>query len=242
MKRELVFAGIAALVILGFLVFRPTGPKEPEYQGRRFSAWLNEYHQARWNGKRFSDPHATMQAAEQAIKAIGTNGIPTLLRLLQGNDLKRKEKLNALLDKQSLMHLRFERSSLQRGLAMSGFEILGSEAMPAGPALVQGLQSPDWSQRRYTLECLFLIDQNKKVLLPELVQAFHNSDPGIQRQTADYLHNHYPEEAEKVGVYQLYPAWKLSPQSAFETVSPRPPPTWKLRTPKGIETNSAVPK
>ena len=62
-----VVLGLVAVAI-GFFALRP---REPVYQGKRLSEWLADFNRA---GRGQID-----QAAERAIRQIGTNALPFLL-------------------------------------------------------------------------------------------------------------------------------------------------------------------
>jgi hypothetical protein len=165
---------------------------------------------------------ALAAAAEHAVKEIGTNAFPTLLKWVQVKDSRLKFRLNALLDRQSFIHSRLRTADEWHGLALDCFRILGTNALPAGPALVQLFQSPDKIQRYYALCCLINIDFEEKLLLPLMLEAFHNADPNVREEAAFYIGTVYPEEAEKAGVYKMYPNLKPSTTNAPEM---DPPPT-----------------
>jgi HEAT repeat protein len=77
---------------------------EPKYQGRSLSKWLSAFRKAK-------DDSAEEKHASEAVRAIGTNAVPQLLRMLTNADLQ------VQLD------------------AKNGFTILGPVAAPAVPAL-----------------------------------------------------------------------------------------------------------
>ncbi len=123
-----------ALIALGGLVWGLLSPVRPEpvYQGKRLGQWLETY----------SAPYTTtydqqIRDANEAVRHIGTNGIPTLLWLLQARDSALKLKLVALARKQHWVKLNFTPAQVRRDQAVTGFAVLGSEARPAVPGLVR---------------------------------------------------------------------------------------------------------
>ena len=75
-KRRLIL-GILALGFLAALIFVFTRPREPSYQGRSLSQWMDIYHQE-------SEPtDFTAEEARTAMRHIGTNGIPLLVAWMQ---------------------------------------------------------------------------------------------------------------------------------------------------------------
>jgi hypothetical protein len=61
-----------SLAIVSVCVLTLRGPKEPSYQGRTVTDWLGDIR-----------PGPTEMPAAKAIIAIGTNGIPTMFKLLR---------------------------------------------------------------------------------------------------------------------------------------------------------------
>src|SRR5580765_3923617 len=70
-KRRLWIVGLVALVVVVLVAAAVwPGPREPEYQGKKLSEWLEgqlEY----------------PRGCAEAVQAIGTNGVPFLLRSLE---------------------------------------------------------------------------------------------------------------------------------------------------------------
>jgi HEAT repeat protein len=132
MKRRILFIAMFVVVLGGvaWVVFRPHGPPEPTYQGKPLSYWLRGYRGS------FNAP--TPRDADKALDNIGTNAIPTLLRLLQEpEDPKWKLKLIAMVQKQHLIKTDFV-TAPQRNLAAAlAFSYLGDKASNAVPALVE---------------------------------------------------------------------------------------------------------
>ena len=96
-----------------------------------------------------------------------------------------------------------------------GFEILGYDAMPAVPALTKlmaGLK--DQGQRLLALACIMHIDHGKKSFAPDNSSINSKGEFQIVQSNvcdaADYLANTYPEEAERAGVYKMFPTDETS--------------------------------
>jgi hypothetical protein len=94
-KRHILLAALLVAVLggLAWLVLRP-GEGELVYQGKPLSFWIERYASDRSKVER--------QEAEIAVRHIGTNAIPTLLRMLQARDSALKLKLVALAKKHNL--------------------------------------------------------------------------------------------------------------------------------------------
>src|ERR1700722_2327691 len=147
MKRLRIIFILLAILLIGVLVIYLVQPKEPEYQGRKLSTWIRVYQEQQKSSAdlNLADPNRAvpMTAAERAIKEIGTNALPTLLRWLQIRDSTLKTKLNSLLERQSFIKLRYPPASRMQDMAIAGLRILGTNALPAVPNLTQFVRSAD---------------------------------------------------------------------------------------------------
>jgi hypothetical protein len=74
--------GLFGVVAVAFLVMVTWHSREPVYQGRRLSQWLEGTFQ--WDGRNYSENREG--SAKEAVLHMGTNAIPTLLRLMSKKD------------------------------------------------------------------------------------------------------------------------------------------------------------
>src|SRR5438552_499009 len=124
-SRWITFAAVTAVAV-GAVAFWP-GEKEPEYQGKKTSQWIEQY--------RSGQEH---ERAVAAIHAIGTNALPLLVRWLKHVPWHQRqgEIFLAVLPvkiQEELSLTGWEHNSM----AVRGFEVLGPQAAPAIPALCQ---------------------------------------------------------------------------------------------------------
>jgi hypothetical protein len=108
-------------------------PGEPVYQGKSLSDWCEQYAA---NSFHSSDQELQRQA-KAAIQTIGTNAIPTLLRMLKAKDSKFKLKLIQLSQKQHVINIKWKTVAMRHFEAECGLSSLGTQAIPAVPALVE---------------------------------------------------------------------------------------------------------
>jgi hypothetical protein len=138
-RRIILISAAVALVLLALLpiAFWPD-EKEPEYHGKKLSEWL---FLADEKGYAYVRPD---NEPVQAVKAIGTNAIPFLLKWVGTEDKPRLMTLSIEVRRlpkfwgrdaivNGLRERAFSFSTRMRGL--SGFQILGPEAVSAVPAL-----------------------------------------------------------------------------------------------------------
>lgn len=172
-KRRRILLAVALVAILGGLTWfalAPHEPPEPVFQGKPLSTWLAGYERGQaitlteqlWNAD-----------AEAAIHHIGTNAIPTLLRMLRAQDSGLKFKLITLLQKQHVVKINYVPANIQNKRASSGFALLGTSGSNAVPALVEMLDQSDPGsfQQYYVIYCLACIGPAANNAVPALVRV-----------------------------------------------------------------------
>lgn len=127
-----MFAGVLVVLLTGtaalFSYF-----SEPRYNGRQLSYWLMLYH----------TDFRQAPEAQHAIRAIGTNAVPTLIRLLYPGE--RTFSVARLLSKTDIPIELIEDNSKQLSrvnFALYGFRLLGPTASNAIPTLLADLENP----------------------------------------------------------------------------------------------------
>jgi len=137
----------ATLVAVWLVMF--FGAREPSYQGKRLSYWLQGY----------GDPEqknpVTREEADAAVRGCGTNAIPALLRMVQTREPAWKVKMRMWWYKKFPPKftpygtpVQISPTSLRRSAGGQGFTALGSNALSAEAALLKMYQTdPDWVVR-----------------------------------------------------------------------------------------------
>ncbi|MBI3852189.1 MAG: HEAT repeat domain-containing protein [Verrucomicrobia bacterium] len=179
-RRRIIFVILLAIAIAGVAVYLRQ-PLEPVYQGRRLSAWLRDF-QIRTS--KYHESEQDEKAAE-AIRQIGTNAIPFLLKDLQSKDTAFEMKLWEFWNKiyfriPSYIHVPHNFAWFQRERAVYAFEALGQSAEPAIPALREIINSQELIRSghsevvRYSLHALLGTDSDRAV--PIFINAMTNAD------------------------------------------------------------------
>lgn len=219
-----------ALLIAGSLAFYLTHPREPSYEGRTLTEWLNLYYRS-FSANEPNRP-ALYDASTNAIKHIGTNAIPFLIKKLTSRETNFQKHLRLSIPKlpRSLLRVPFFQRSLIQFLSTThgwdqfqgreGLKILGTDALSAVPALARLTKHPDPHVRAMALDSLRSIHPKPEIFLPILLQAMHDPDAGTQMLSAAILADLYPEEADYAGVYKLYPALKPADTNNIFTNQP----------------------
>jgi hypothetical protein len=129
-RKWLVLGGLLPVILVG-VIFLALGHREPTYNGKELSRWLNELaaldYSKRWDLQ-------TEQA--QAVRAIGTNALPWLFSQLRAHGSRWQWQLNKLLARQSIIKYRFPDVDAGPRRATAGFRALGELAEPAIPELL----------------------------------------------------------------------------------------------------------
>jgi hypothetical protein len=139
-----IVAGIAVLIAVA-AAFLLT-PSEPSYKGKPLTYWLQAYKipftatNGLWrNGKALGadDEAPSRFETDAAIKAIGTNAIPTLLRLIQHRDSRLRYWQFSLARKSPFFRIAPVSSFSPNYEAFMAFKVLGTNAGPAVPQLLE---------------------------------------------------------------------------------------------------------
>jgi hypothetical protein len=148
-------------------------PREPSYQGRTLSQWMVSYFDT------FGPITSSIElidtqreASERAINAIGTNAIPTTLRWLSKDyDIRDRFHITA-----------FIRGYPLYSFAETIFEVLGRDAQPATPGLIQLIKSSrDTEVRIIALRLLKKINKDENVIVPVYIECAKNDPDGKVR-------------------------------------------------------------
>lgn len=180
-KRFHILLVVLLVAVVGGLGWQVLRQREPVYQGKPLSYWLGgfEPYPRVYRGNQSSPDTATFSEATNAVSQIGSNAIPTLLRLLQVKDPPWKRKVFALLDKQKLLKIDHAPAQVWNNRAMSAFKLLGNGAKDAVPALIEMYQRnlPAHSQD-LALFCLSAIGPAASNAIPALLEGITDSDAG----------------------------------------------------------------
>jgi hypothetical protein len=161
---------VATLAGLAWLVLRP-GQNEPAYQGKSLNYWLR---------CDYSLGSTEKQMAESAIRHIGSNAVPTLLRMFQARDSALKLKLTACTRRHGF-GFRIATADERRAQAIQAFGVLRDEAAGAVPALMQIYQQDSSLSYQFAvIQALGKIGPAAKPAIPWLIQratSVTNSSP-----------------------------------------------------------------
>jgi hypothetical protein len=129
MKKRVKVAIILFLsTAVGLVVWQTLSPREPQYQGKPLSSSLA-------GRDPFSMTEEERQGLDEAFGNIGTNAIPTLLRMLKARDSQMLLKLVGLAQKQHFVPVHFVPAEIRRSQAEYGLSWARTRTIV--PAVVQ---------------------------------------------------------------------------------------------------------
>ncbi len=171
MKRSRTVALVVLLAVIAtvaaFIVLRP---REPMYQGKRLSEWLEE-----WDTFNVD----TNAPTAEAIRQMGSNTFPYLIRQLRAKDSVLKRKCAKLLERLSLIRIDLGSADVHRQQGRAGFYVLGNLAAPAIPELSKLLNAEDTSLDA----AIVLVFIGPEAVLT-LAQALTNSNASVRASVA----------------------------------------------------------
>lgn len=199
-KRVKILLAVAFMAMVGVIVWQLVQPREPEpvYRERTLTSWLRDY----------------PQQANEAVRQIGSNAIPTLLRLLLKRDSATKLKLMNLVQRQHIIKFDSTLAEVWNNAAEKGFQVLGAQAESAVPSLIEiASQNTFYRSRAYAIQALGNIGPPAKRAIPSLLLRWAaKADTAIERYEArNALLRIDPGDAAKAGITVLLEAPTLSP-------------------------------
>lgn len=172
-KRVQLVLAVAVLALIGVVAWQMLRPSEPVYQGKRLSNWLADLD--------LGSGHSP-EAATQAVRAIGTNSFPVLMRMLRAKDPLWKRGLIALSARQSLIELQISQADLVRCRAVQGYAALGPAAKETVAALIQVMDSePRVEVRMDVAAALGAIGPGAKAAIPVLLKAAQDQNSELRK-------------------------------------------------------------
>jgi HEAT repeat protein len=192
MKRRILIAAML-LATIGVMVWLVQGPPEPSYQGEPLHVWLERYRESSYEPDGYlpvAVSAETLQAraeARAAIREMGTNALPFLLKLLGTRDSELKSRSVEVLQNLSGSQLSIRLEQESHSLAAFGFGALGPAAKPAVPALMEMLNDTNRDTRRHAAFAVGLLDPAPPEAVPALLQ--HLNDPHMNGEVIIALGN-----------------------------------------------------
>lgn len=165
---------------VGFLLWRSPGPREPVFEGRTLTSWL-DHHVASSDARPPYDSPG-WKKADEALRAIGTNGIPTLLKMIRAKDPPQIIlKTLATARRYGLTRMTYRYSEPRQREAEYAFRVLGTNAAGAVPGLIRIYRaniSP--LSQMYAALSLGNIGRAAQAALPALIDNFTHTNKDVR--------------------------------------------------------------
>jgi hypothetical protein len=169
-RRKLIWILLGcALVVVLLLTF--SREREPQYHGRSLSQWL-----LLLEGGHSNEPDISLHDAEEAMRHIGTNALPSLLKWLNYREQPWRTNLQTF-SKKLPQKVGYPLSRLALGhgpelqwMALSSLYFLGADAKPAIPAVTNLMAS----QPPYTVNGVLALAQIGGDGLPTVLNVLTN--------------------------------------------------------------------
>jgi len=206
--KKLVGAGLIILLFgiiigLAWKTAQPPHSRGLSYQGKPLSVWLDEA----WYLDGGVDP-----SAEKAVRQVGTNAIPYLLKLTAWRDSSLKAKVCAALPEKWFVTFA-PRSVHNHFAAAFGFEALGPSAKSAVPDLIILLNDKDQDIRKTAALSLGSIGPEAQDAIPDLIKHLNDLDQDVSVNSAEALKNIPPKSVGEVTL--LLQVLNLPPKDRF---------------------------
>jgi HEAT repeats len=184
-------AALAAVVGLFYCVW----PREPVYQGKRLTEWLEQIDDNRGSD---SPKHELRLQAQAVVRRLETNEVPFYLKLMKTREsfvvvkfltLAPKLAPKSWLNRFHVPKLNDYRSEIfgQQRLGALGVAALGEDAKPFVPALIGLMSDKGPNTKRFAVLALWYLGPTASEALPELIGCLKDLDGGIRANAADSL-------------------------------------------------------
>jgi hypothetical protein len=136
-KRIQIALAVSLMILAGLSTWHGLSRREPVYQGKRLSSWLEAYRLYGVAGVETWQVRAEQQMADEAVRKAGTNALPTLLRMLRAKDSALKVKLMGLAQRQHFIRITYLPAEELNYQASCAFGVLRAKGQSAVPALME---------------------------------------------------------------------------------------------------------
>jgi hypothetical protein len=179
-KRIGIISGLLLAGVAVSLLWRNSGPREPVFEGRPLTSWLDHHVASSAASPPYGSPG--WKKADEAVRHIGTNAIPTLLEMIRAKNrppfvLKLMEMARGL----GLTKMRYRYAMPRHEEAEYAFEMLGTNAVSAVPELIRIYeQNISASSQRCAALALGHIGRGAQAALPALIQRFTHTNKEVR--------------------------------------------------------------
>jgi HEAT repeat protein len=188
-KRLRTVLAVVLLAVLGAVAREGLRTREPEYQGKRLSQWMECFSVNRMGSLGADD----LRLPRAALAQAGTNAIPVLLHMLQAEE-SLVSRTMSLLSRQHILKIRDFQPSDRNHAALIGFLYYRESASNAVPELIKMLDgSRSAICQENAARALTYIGPAAKSAIPALLRSATSTNNAVCRESIDALGNVRPE-------------------------------------------------
>ena len=138
MKNQRIFIFIALVLALSGIILLPMYPREPRFQGRTLTSWLQQCNDTSL------DETQRLSEAQTAVRAMPIKKVlPRLLNLVEAKDDPVSVWMIDKSDKFRVQFLKWHSAEDFQQLGIAGFEVLGTNTAPAVAELTKLLNDKE---------------------------------------------------------------------------------------------------
>jgi hypothetical protein len=176
-RRWRILVGIVLVTLFAVVIWRGRLAREPVYEGRTLSSWLDHH----VSSSAAVPPYGSegWNKAEEALRAIGTNGIPVLVDMLRAKDPPKLVMKAA--ERQGWTRLQEGAAWRRHEEAEYAFHLLGTNAASAVPDLIEIYEKNiSQSSQDHTAMSLGHIGAAAQAALPVLIRRFTHTNQEVR--------------------------------------------------------------
>lgn len=179
-KRPLILIGLLLAGLVGLIVWQASGPREPVFEGRTLTSWLDHHVASSEANPPYGSPG--WKKADEALRRIGTNAIPTPLVMIRAKDPPPVVlKLLQLATRYRWTQINYRYAQPRHAEAEYAFRMLGTNAVRAVPELIKIYeQAVSPSSQMSAALALGHIRRGAQAALPALFRNFTHTNGDVR--------------------------------------------------------------
>jgi HEAT repeat protein len=194
-RAKTAFIGLALVLGCSLFLCEFYRTPDPIIRGQRLSRWLIVLSKDR-------EGTTSYNAAVEAIREAGTNGLPLMVRMLQTDDSSASRAAAGVLRHQHVLHVKWTREWDVRLAALRGLKLLGPWAESAAPRLGELM-----CVTNFTMEAALALLQMGRPALTEFHRALTNQEPVVRNWAAVGIRQLHNDNALSWGTQPGDAAW-----------------------------------
>ena len=135
-KRWCIMVVVLSAAVLALFCSQTPGPREPMFEGRALTSWLDHHVASSAATPPYGSPG--WKRADEALRSIGTNAIPTLLTIVRAKDPPPLAlKLIEFAARHRWARINYRYAWQRHEEAEYAFRVLGTNGVSAVPELIK---------------------------------------------------------------------------------------------------------